>query len=102
MSALGTLEVRIHKTGDGTRLVVLHLAGESNALGAEIVVTLNEVPFEVVNLQNLPWLKRDPELSRTGHLHLDATTGKERCLPLANLNEADTPSIEPLSANLDI
>jgi len=103
MSALCALEVRIHTTGDdGTRLVVLHLAGESSALGTEVVVALDEIPFEVPNLQNLSWLKRDPELSRAGHLHLDATTRKERCLPLANLNETDTPLIESLSADLDI
>lgn len=103
MSALGALEIRIHATGDdGTRSVVLHLAGESSTLGAEVVVTLDEVPFEVVNLQNLPWLKRDPELSRTGHLHHNATTRKERCLSPTNLEGADVPSVETLTTNLYI
>src|SRR3989344_4209644 len=103
ISALSALEDRIHTTGDnGARLVTLHLAGEGTALGAEIVVAFDEVAPEVANLENLHRQKRDPELSRAGHPHLNATTRKERCFSLANLEGADRPSIESLTAQLDV
>ncbi len=94
MSALGALEVAIHATGHIIPLVVLHLAGESGTLGAEIVIALDEVALEIADLENLHPLEGAPELVRPRHLHHHATTRKERCFPVANLEGANSSSVE--------
>ena|SRR3989344_8215287 len=94
MSAPGTLEVRVYETTHITRLVAVHLAGECGALGAQVMVALEEITFEVTDLKNLHRLKGDPELVRPRHLHFNTTTWKERDLSLTNLEGANSSSVE--------
>lgn len=99
VSALGALEVRVYETAHPLTLpVTLHLAGESSTLGAEVVIALDEIAFEVANLENLHRLERTPELVRPRHLHHDTATWKERGFSLANLERANCSSVETLTA----
>ena len=86
MLAPGALEAPAPtETSHATWLVPFHPAGESGAFGTEVAVAFDEVAFEVADLENLHRSESDPELIRPRHLHLDATTRKERGFSLTNL-----------------